>query len=325
MENHQVEVKIPEIMLNSGHKMPVIGFGCAILPPLPQEEEVTIFIQAMENGYRHFDTASYYGSEEALGEAIAKALEIGLIKDRDELFITSKLWVTDTHYDLVLPAIKTTLSKLRLDYLDLYLVHWPVRVKRDANVNHLLEGEVLPFDMHGTWKAMEECCELGLTKSIGLSNFTCEKISKLLQNATIQPAINQVEMNIYWQQRKLLPFCKEKGIVVCAWSPLGAYGCFWGTNDIMENKVLQEIAAFKSKTVPQVALRWIYEQGASLVVKSTNKERMKQNLKIFDWELAEEEKEKILHITQRRLGKADGFIVPNGPIKSVEEFWDGDL
>ncbi|CAI9113274.1 OLC1v1013848C1 [Oldenlandia corymbosa var. corymbosa] len=265
MENHQVEVKIPEIMLNSGHKMPVIGFGCAILPPLPQEEEVTIFIQAMENGYRHFDTASYYGSEEALGEAIAKALEIGLIKDRDELFITSKLWVTDTHYDLVLPAIKTTLSKLRLDYLDLYLVHWPVRVKRDANVNHLLEGEVLPFDMHGTWKAMEECCELGLTKSIGLSNFTCEKISKLLQNATIQPAINQV------------------------------------------------------------ALRWIYEQGASLVVKSTNKERMKQNLKIFDWELAEEEKEKILHITQRRLGKADGFIVPNGPIKSVEEFWDGDL
>ncbi|CAI9113276.1 OLC1v1013849C1 [Oldenlandia corymbosa var. corymbosa] len=122
VKNH-LEVGIPEIMLNSGHKMPVIGFGCAILPPLPLEEEVRIFIQAMENGYRHFDSASFYGSEEALGEAIAKGLEIGLIKVRDELFIASKLWVTDNYYDLVLPAIKTTLRKLRLEYLDLYLVH----------------------------------------------------------------------------------------------------------------------------------------------------------------------------------------------------------
>ncbi|CAI9113278.1 OLC1v1013851C1 [Oldenlandia corymbosa var. corymbosa] len=324
MENN-LEVKIPEIVLNSGHKMPVIGFGCAVIPPPPLEELVTIFIQAMENGYRQFDTASAYGTEEAVGKAVAKALEIGLIESRDELFITSKLWPCDAHYELVLPAIKATLSKLGLEYLDLYLIHWPVRLKQNANIKHLVEGDVLPFDIQGTWKAMEECCELGLTKSVGLSNFTCEKISKLLQNATIPPAINQVEMNVCWQQRKLLPFCKEKGIRVCAWSPLGAYGNYWGNNEVLENQVLQDIAAAKRKTVPQVALRWIYEQGASIVVKSSNSERMKQNMQIFGWELAEEEKQKIFQIPQRRTFRADRYVQPNGPIKSAEEFWDGDL
>ncbi|CAI9113277.1 OLC1v1013850C1 [Oldenlandia corymbosa var. corymbosa] len=131
-------------------------------------------------------------------------------------------------------------------------------------------------------------------------------------------------MNVCWQQRKLLPFCKEKGIQVCAWSPLGGYNNIWGTNEVIENEVLHDIATSKSKTVPQVALRWIYEQGASFVVKSFNKERMMPNLQIFDWELHEEENDKILQIPQRRLGTPDWFVVPNGPIKSDEELRDGD-
>ncbi|XP_027167445.1 methylecgonone reductase-like [Coffea eugenioides] len=321
----KVEQKIPEIVLNSGHKMPVVGLGCAAHPLPPSEQLVTAFIDAMEIGYRHFDTAACYGTEEALGIAVAKALEIGLIKSRDELFIASKLWCTDADHDLVLPALRQTLGKLGLEYLDLYLIHWPVRLKHGAQMFSLAEDEILPFDMHGTWKAMEECSQLGLTKSIGLSNFTCEKISKLLQIATIPPAINQVEMNVGWQQRKLVPFAKEKGIAVSAWSPLGSYGNFWGTNAIVENPIIKDIAASKGKTVPQVALRCIYQQGASVIVKSFNKERMKQNLQIFDWELTKEEMDQILQIPQRRGFSGDVFVHPTGPYKSIEELWDGDI
>ncbi|CAI9113261.1 OLC1v1013834C1 [Oldenlandia corymbosa var. corymbosa] len=319
------EPKVPKIVLNSGHKMPVIGFGCAAgkLPPL--EELTSTFVKAMEVGYRHFDTSSAYGSEEALGKAVAKALEMGLIQSREELFITSKLWITHTHHDLVLPALKQTLETMGLEYLDLYLIHWPLRIKQAANAFKQEEGDALPFDMYGTWKAMEDCCKLGLTKSIGLSNFTCEKISKLLQSVTIPPAINQVEMNVGWQQRKLMPFCKEKCINVCAWSPLGASGTNWGSNAVIENQILKDIAASKSKTIAQVALRWVYEQGATLIVKSFNEERMKQNLQIFDFELSKEEKYQILQIPQRRVGRGDIFIQKNGPVKSVEELWDGEI
>ncbi|KAL3512474.1 hypothetical protein ACH5RR_025191 [Cinchona calisaya] len=317
--------KIPEVVLNSGHKMPAVGFGSAGYPMPPTEQLASIIVDAMEIGYRHFDTAACYGTEEALGKAVAKAIEIGVIKSRDELFITSKLWCTEADHDLVLPALKQTLGKLGLEYLDLFLIHWPVRVKHGAHKFNFAKDEILPFDVHGTWKAMEECSKLGLTKSIGLSNFTCEKISKLLENATIPPAVNQVELNVGWQQRKLVPFCKEKGIQICAWSPLGAYGNFWGTNAVMENPILQEIAAPKGKTMAQVALRWIHQQGGIPIVKSFNKERMKQNIQLFDWELTQEEMDRILQIPQQRVCKGEAYVHPTGPYKSEEELWDGDI
>ncbi|XP_027167444.1 methylecgonone reductase-like [Coffea eugenioides] len=316
---------IPEIVLNTGHKMPLVGLGCAGQPLPPSEQLVSIFIDAMEIGYRHFDTAALYGTEEALGKAVAKALEIGLIKSRDELFITSKLWSTDADHDLVLPALKQTLGKLGLEYLDLYLIHWPLRLKQGTSVSNFTKDAILPFDMHGTWKAMEECSKLGLTKSIGLSNFTCEKISKLQESATILPAVNQVEMNVGWQQRKLVPFAKEKGIHISAWSPLGGYGTSWGSNAVMENPIIKNIADSRNKTVPQVALRWVYQQGASVIVKSFSKERMKQNLQIFDWELTKEEMDQILQIPQRRAPGTEALVDPTGPYKSLEEFWDGDI
>ncbi|CAI9113263.1 OLC1v1013836C1 [Oldenlandia corymbosa var. corymbosa] len=233
------EPKIPEILLNSGHKMPMIGFGCAASNMPPLEELISILLKAMEIGYRHFDTASAYGSEEALGKAVAKALEMGLIKNRDELFITSKLWITQNHPDLVLPALKQTLETMGLEYLDLYLIHSPVRIKEGVDPFKLGEGDVLPFDMIGTWKVMEDCFKLGLTKSIGVSNFSSGKISKLLDSSTIPPAVNQVEMNVNWQLRN-----------------------------------------FGNKTIAQ-------HRGP--------------------------------------VGRGDLFIVKNGPIKSVEEFWDGDM
>ncbi|KAK4567464.1 hypothetical protein RGQ29_003307 [Quercus rubra] len=316
----------PEVVLNSGQKMPLIGFGTVAIPLPPSQTLVSVFIDAIEVGYRHFDTASMYGTEEPLGQALAQALQLGLIKSREEIFITSKLWCTDAHHDLVLPALNLTLKKLGLEYVDLYLIHFPVRLKQGTEVSteHSKE-DVMPFDIKGTWEAMEECYRLGLAKSVGVSNFGCKKLSQLLHHATIPPAVNQVEMNVSWQQEKLRHFCKEKGIQVSAWSPLGANGAIWGTLAVMESPVLKEIAITKEKSVPQVALRWILEQGGCVIVKSFNKERMKENLQIFDWELCDDELEKIKKIPQCRAFKGEQFVHENGPYKSLEELWDGEV
>ncbi|CAK8576691.1 unnamed protein product [Lathyrus sativus] len=308
--------KVPDVVLNSGKKMPAIGYGTATPPP------PIALIDAIDIGYRHFDTASLYNTEELLGQAVSKALEEGLIKSRDKLFITSKLWCTDAHHDLVLPALKTTLKKLGLEYVDLYLIHWPVRLKQDVKGLNFKGEDLIPFDIKGTWEAMEECHRLGLAKSIGVSNFGIKKLSILLENAKISPAVNQVEMNPSWNQGELIEFCKMKGIHVSAWSPLGAYKDPWGSAAVMDNPILHEIAEAKKKSVAQIVLRWIYQQGATPIVKSFNKERMKQNIEIFDWELNQEELDRINQIPQRRTLNAEIFISENGPYKSMEELLD---
>ncbi|KAJ4835816.1 hypothetical protein Tsubulata_031356 [Turnera subulata] len=316
---------IPQVVLSSGHKMPLIGLGSGAVPLPPPEILIPIFLDAVEVGYRHFDTASFYGSEEALGGAVKEAIERGLIKGREELFITSKLWCTENQPGLVLPSLKNTLKRLGLEYVDLYLVHWPVALRQGVVGFNLTKDDFLPFDMKGTWEAMEECSKLGLAKSIGVSNFGTKKLSELLEHATIPPAVNQVEMHVAWQQKKLVGFCKEKGILVCAWSPLGANGACWGTLAVMDSPVLKEIAAAKGKSVAQIALRWIYEQGVCPIVKSFNKDRMMQNLQVLnDWELSKEELHKIEQIPQFRGQKAECFVREDGPYKSLEELWDND-
>ncbi|WJX67071.1 3''-deamino-3''-oxonicotianamine reductase [Trifolium repens] len=313
---------IPEVVLNSGHKMPMIGFGTGTVPLPPNDELIPAFINGIKIGYRHFDTAAYYGSEEPLGQAIAQALEQGLIKNRSEIFITTKLWCTDAHPGLVLPALKNSLKRLGLDYVDLYLIHFPVRLRQGVkgiNYNH---GDILPFDMKGTWENMEKCANLGLAKSIGLSNFGVKKISEILEYASIPPALVQVEMNAAWHQENLKKFCKDKGIHVSAWSPLGANGALWGSLAVMDNPILKDIAIASGKTVAQVALRWLIEQGSTPIVKSFNKERMKANLEIFNWKLSEVDLEKIKMIPQYRAFKGERFISKNGPYKTAEDLWD---
>ncbi|XP_030541128.1 methylecgonone reductase-like isoform X2 [Rhodamnia argentea] len=318
------DVVVPEVVLSSGARMPLISMGCAASPRPPTDVLTSILLEAIEVGYRHFDTASLYGTEEAVGRAVAEALERGLVESRDQIFITTKLWCTDAHPDLVLPALKKSLQRLGLEYVDLYLIHWPVRLK-EGTEGFDFKGKILPFDAKGTWEAMEECSKLGLAKSIGVSNFGTKKLSQLLSHATIPPAVNQVEMNAAWRQEKLRGYCREKGIQVSAWSPLGANGAAWGSLAVVDSPVLKEIAIAKGKSVAQVALRWVYEQGACVIAKSFNKERMKENLQILEWGLSQEDSDKIkLQIPQRRGCPSDMFISEEGPYKSLDELWDGD-
>ncbi|KAF8398864.1 hypothetical protein HHK36_014728 [Tetracentron sinense] len=313
---------IPEMPLGSGVRaIPLVGMGTAVFPFVASETMKSSILHAIELGYRHYDTAALYQSEKPLGEAI----RLGSIKSRDDLFITSKLWCTDAHGDLVLPALRQTLQNLQLEYLDLYLIHLPVSLKPGECVVPFKKEDILPMDFKSVWEAMEECQKLGLTKSIGVSNFSCKKLEKLLAVAKIPPAVNQVEMNPLWQQKKLREFCKEKGIHITAYSPLGAKGAPWGTNQVMECEVLKEIAKARGKTVAQVCLRWVYEQGVSVVVKSFSKERLKENLEIFDWTLSQEELQKIAVIPQFRGSLALEIVSDEGPYKSLDELWDGEM
>ncbi|KAL4638043.1 hypothetical protein ACB092_03G122600 [Castanea dentata] len=318
---------IPEIPVDSnGKTIPVIGFGTAEYPFGASFETLRdSLLHAIKLGYRHFDSAALYQSEQPLGEAIDDALGLGLIKSRDELFITSKLWCSDAHYDCVLPAIQKTLKNLKLEYIDLYLVHWPVSVKPGEYELPVKKKDLLPIDIKSVWEAMEECQKLGLAKSIGVSNFSCKKLETLLATAQIPPAVNQVEMNPLWQQKKLREFCENKGIRITAYSPLGAKGTLWGTNWIMECEVLKQIAEATGRTIAQVCIRWVYEQGVSVLVKSFNKDRMKENLDIFDWKLSPEDLEKISQIPQRKGFPGLEFISEEGPYKSLSELWDGEI
>ncbi|PIN03439.1 Aldo/keto reductase family protein [Handroanthus impetiginosus] len=294
-------VAIPSVILKGCDKaMPLIGMGTSSYPPADTETAKAAILEAIQAGYRHFDTAFAYGSEKPLGEAIAEALRLGLIQSRDELFITTKLWASFAERTQIVPACKMSLKNLQLEYVDMYLIHWPVRLTEVISRTPVAAEILRPLDVKGVWEGMEECKNLGLTKGIGLSNFSCKKIEEVLSIAKIPPALNQVEMNPLWQQRQLREFCRAKGVHITAYSPLGANNTKWGDNRIVESDVLANIAKARGKTTAQVALRWAQEQGVSIVTKSFNKERMKQNLQILDWALHSEDLEKISQLPQRK-------------------------
>ncbi|OMO54970.1 Aldo/keto reductase [Corchorus olitorius] len=183
---------VPEYVLPcSGKRMPLLGFGTAASPPVGSETTKTAILEALKLRYRHFDTAAKYGSEQPLGEALAEALWKGLVESRDELFVTSKLWCGDAHKHLVVPALKRTLQNLKLEYLDLFLIHWPVSAKPGTYEFPIREENFVPMDFNGVWAAMEDCQRLGLTKAIGVSNFSSKKLRDILTIAKIPPAVNQ--------------------------------------------------------------------------------------------------------------------------------------
>lgn len=242
------------VTLNNGVKMPMVGYGVYQIAPEDTERCVR---EAIEVGYRSIDTAWAYFNEEGVGAAISNC---GIA--RDELFITSKIWVLDGGYDRAKAAIEESLRKLRTDYLDLMLIHQPFN------------------DYFGTWRAMEEAYKEGRIRAIGVANFAPDRLIDLCKFVDVIPAVNQVETHVFWQQREARPTMERYGVQIESWGPFAE-----GKNDLFTNPILQLVAAKHGKTAAQVALRFLVQSGVVVIPKTTHKERMVENLAILDFAL----------------------------------------
>ncbi|MHC5250075.1 aldo/keto reductase [Enterococcus sp. LJL90] len=251
------------VILNNGIQMPIIGFGVYQLTD--DKETERIVGEAIKAGYRSFDTSSAYFNEEAVGRAIANS---GV--PREELFITSKLWVQDASYDKAKAAYQASLTRLGLDYLDLYLIHQPFG------------------DYYGAWRAMEELYAAKKVRAIGVSNFDDARLADLILNNQITPALDQVETHPFFQQKTALETMKKYGVQIESWGPLSQ-----GGQGIFTQPVLVDLAKTYQKSVGQIILRWHVQRGVVVIPKSTNTERMKDNLNVFDFNLSDTDMENI--------------------------------
>ena len=247
------------VKLNNGVEIPVLGFGVfQITDPVECERSV---VEAIHAGYTHIDTAASYQNEEAVGRGIKHS---GIA--REELFITTKLWIQSQGYEGTLKAFERSLKRLQLHYIDLYLIHQPFG------------------DVYGEWRAMEDLYQQGKIRAIGVSNFQPDRIMDLMIHNKITPAVNQIEVNPFQQQIDTQQFLQDNSVMVEAWAPFAE-----GMNNIFQNEILLSIAARHNKSVAQVILRWLVQRGIIALAKSTRKERMIENISVFDFELGAED------------------------------------
>ena len=261
-------------LLNNNYKMPNIGFG-TFRTPSGEETEQSV-LNAIKAGYRHIDCAAAYGNEKSVGEAIRKS---GVA--REEIFVTSKLWNDDKGYENTLAAFNRTLEDLQLEYLDLYLIHWPIAKASKENWKEA-NGE--------SWRALEELYNQGKIKAIGVSNFLEHHLEPLFETAKIKPMVNQIEFHPGMLQKEIVEFCKKHNILVESWAP-------FSNGQVLNNPVLKEIADKYEKTVAQLTLRWIIQKGIVPLPKSVTPERIKSNLEVFDFEISAQDVEKIDRLT----------------------------
>ncbi len=265
---------IEKVKLNNGVEMPCIGLGVFRIEDNNEAERVVK--TALNVGYRHIDTAMYYHNEKAVGKAIR---ESGI--PREEIFVTTKMWNADQRSGMVKEAFEASLERLGIDYIDLYLIHWPV------------EGKYVD-----TWKKFEDIYQSGKVKAIGVSNFKQHHLEILLKETSVIPAVNQIELHPYLTQESELVFCKTMGIQVEAWSQFAA-----NQTNLFEEKILMDLADKYSKSPAQIILRWDYQRGVVTIPKSSNENRMKENLDIFDFSLSDQEVESISSLNKNmRIG-----------------------
>ncbi|KAI4339175.1 hypothetical protein MLD38_024142 [Melastoma candidum] len=282
-----------EITLSSGYKMPMVGLG---VWRMESNQIRGLLLKAIELGYRHFDCAADYQNEAEVGEALSEAFQAGLVK-REDLFITTKLWNSDHGH--VAEACRDSLKKLRLDYLDLYLIHFPVATRHTGvgtTASALGDDGVLDIDttisLETTWHAMEDLVAAGLVRSIGISNYDIFLTRDCLAYSKVKPAVNQIETHPYFQRDSLVKFCQKHGICVTAHTPLGgsvANTEWFGSVSCLDEPVLKGLAKKYNKTVAQVVLRWGIQRNTVVIPKSSKSERLKENIEVFDFELSEED------------------------------------
>jgi D-xylose reductase len=304
---------IPTLRLSTGSQMPVIGLGMwkvdgAAAPALVEE--------AARAGYRHFDCASDYGNEAAVGAGLQRVIQSGTVR-REDLWVTSKLWNTNHRREHVRAGCERSLRDLNLDYLDLYLIHFPIALEYvppetrypagwfhdpDAAQPRMKPARVPVAE---TWAAIQELLRGGLVKNIGVSNFNISLLRDMLAYADVPPAVLQVEMHPYLTQEKLVRFCREAKIAVTAFSPLGApsyvpLGMATEGDSVLNEPVVRDAASRHKKTPAQIVLHWAVQRGTSAIPKSTRPERLRENISIFDFELTKDEMDAISRLDRNR-------------------------
>lgn len=274
-------------LLSNGIQIPCMGFGTY---NAKGGDNLAINKTAIEAGYRYFDTASLYETERVLGQAVR---ESGI--PREEFFIVSKLWHDERGYQEAKDALERTLDRLQMDYLDLYLIHWPRGMEGDTDWKEKNAD---------TWRALEEMYEAGKIKGLGLSNFLPHHIAPILENCKIRPVVDQLEIHPGYNQDSAVKYCEENGIRVQAWSPLGR-------SAMLDNPILKDFAEKYGKSVAQICLRFLVQKGIIPLVKASAMERMKQNQDIFDFEISWEDMSVLNHMPQNTwLGEHPDFAIP---------------
>ena len=308
------------LLFQNGDILPSIGLGTYLSK---KNEVYDAVLEAIRIGYRHIDCAYIYGNEKEIGLALQKAFKLGLVK-REELFLTSKLWNSDHVPERVEVAILKSLRDLQLDYLDLYLIHWPVAFKagheQAKDASDLLSPDEMPVS--ATWKGMEKVKNAGLAKHIGVSNFNIPKLQRLMDEAEIKPEVNQIELHPYFQQNELVEFCQMNQILLTAYSPLGSRHLVHSEAGITSEKHVLEIAEKHSSSPAQVLLAWGMQRGTAVIPKSVNLGRIQENFEALNT-ILDVDDINIINTLERNMRVAKGLyiVLPRG-CYTYENIWN---